>query len=87
MKTITPFANDSDSLVIGGAEGLTVENGTDRVACYGSLDITKDRAGLEHARALKAVVDRIVHELESAKDLPDKVVPPERPSEVKNPFA
>lgn len=87
MKTITPYANDTESTTIGGAEGITVENGTDRVALYGSLDLTRDKAGLEHARALKTVVDRIVHELESAKDLPEKIAGPEAPQQVKNPFA
>ncbi len=87
MKTIKPFANDSESLAIGGSDGLTIENGTDRIAVYGSLDLTRDKAGLEQARALKAVVDGIVQALEGEKDLPDKVAPPEKPQQVKNPFA
>ncbi len=86
-KTITSFANDSEALSIGGGDGLTVENGTDRIAVYGSLDLTRDKAGLERARALKAVVDRIVQTLEGEKSLPDKVAPIEEPQQVKNPFA
>ena len=50
MATIKPFANDSDSIGIGG---LTVENGTDQIAVYGNLDITRDKAGLAAARKLK----------------------------------
>ena len=42
-KTLKPFADDSAASAIGG---LTVENGRDRVALYGSLDLTRDRAGL-----------------------------------------
>ena len=57
MATIKPFANDSDSIGIGG---LTVENGTDQIAVYGNLDITRDKAGLAAARKLKALVDAAV---------------------------
>lgn len=83
MKTITPFANESESFGLGD---LTIENRTDRVSVYGSIDLTRDKAGLEHARTLKALLDKVVQALESEKDLPDKVAPPETPEVVKNPF-
>ena len=83
MRTITPFANASESLGIGG---LTVENRTDRVALYGSLDLTRDKQGLAHARKLKALLDEVVQALEAAKELPDRVAAPEAPETVKNPF-
>lgn len=83
MRTLTPFANEADSLVIGG---LTVENRTDRVALYGDLDLTRDKAGLAQARALKAVIDKLVKILEADKRLPEKVAPPPQPDRVKNPF-
>ena len=51
--TLTPFADDAASVSIGK---LTIENGTDRVALYGSLDITRDQQGLVHARALLAIL-------------------------------
>ena len=41
-QPIEPFANESDSLGIGG---LTVENRTDRVSLYGSLDLTRASRG------------------------------------------
>jgi hypothetical protein len=82
-KTITPYADDSAALTIGE---FTIENGTDCVVLHGSLDLTRDKAGLERARLLKATVDRIVAVLEGDKSLPDKIAPPEKPSEVKNPF-
>ena len=44
---LTPFADDAASVSVGK---LTFENGTDRVALYGSLDITRDQQGLAHAR-------------------------------------
>jgi hypothetical protein len=82
-KTISPFANESESLRIGD---LTIENRTDRVSIYGSIDLTRDRAGLERARMLKAVLDKVVQALETEKDLPDKITPPDMQDEVVNPF-
>ena len=82
-KTISPFANESESLGIGD---LTIENRTDRVSIYGSIDLTRDKTGLEHARMLKAVLDKLVQALETEKSLPDKIAPPDRPDEVANPF-
>jgi hypothetical protein len=32
---------------------LTIENGTDRISIYGSIDLTRDKRGLAHAQALK----------------------------------
>ena len=83
QKTISPFANESESL---GIADLTIENRTDRVSIYGTIDLTRDKAGLEHARMLKAVFDRVVQVLESEGDLPDRIAPPDAPDEVANPF-
>jgi len=83
MKTMAPFANEAESMQIGG---LTLENRTDRIAVYGNLDLTRDKDGLRNARTLKAVLDRIVTTLEGDKALPDKVAPPKKPRQVKNPF-
>jgi hypothetical protein len=82
-KTISPFANESESLGIGD---LTIENRTDRISIYGSIDLTRDKVGLDHARMLKAVLDKVVQTLETEKNLPDKITPPDRPDEVANPF-
>ncbi|MGI4795825.1 MAG: hypothetical protein ACRYF2_22945 [Janthinobacterium lividum] len=81
--TMKPYADDAASMTIGD---LTLENGRDCVAVGGSLDLTRDKAGLAHARALKAALDAIVHALESDGALPDKVAPPKPVTEVKNPF-
>lgn len=83
MSGLKPFADDAVSLGIGE---LTVENGTDKVSLYGSLDLTRDKQGLEHARALKALLDQVVHALEADTHLPDRVPPPEKPTTVRNPF-
>ena len=83
MAKLKPFEDDAASVSIGE---LTVENGTDRVALYGSLDLTRDKRGLAQALVLKALIDEVVHRLQAAKDLPD-AVPEAAPSRsVPNPF-
>jgi hypothetical protein len=83
MSTIEPFANAAEAVSLGG---FTVENRTDRVSLYGSLDLTRDRRGLACARELKALLERVVQALEDAQDLPERLPPPEPPGEVDNPF-
>ena len=82
-KTISPLTSESESLGIGD---LTIENRTDRISIYGNIDLTRDKSGLEHARMLKAVLDRVVQVLENERDLPDRIAPPDTPDEVANPF-
>jgi hypothetical protein len=82
-KTISPFANESESLDIGD---LTIENRTNRISIYGNIDLTRDKAGLEHARMFKAVLDKVVQALETEKSLPDKIALTNIPDEVANPF-
>ncbi len=83
MARIKPFSNDADVL---GIDELTIENRADRVAIYGSLDITRDKAGLAKACQLKAVLDDVVRALEGNKSLPDEIAL--RPTRrVKNPFS
>jgi hypothetical protein len=80
-KIINPFKNESESLQIGG---LTVENRLDRVSFYGSIDITRDKAGLTIARQLKEILDLTLAELEKS-ELPEKIAL--APAEtVDNPF-
>lgn len=81
--TLTPFADDATSITLGK---LTVENGTDRVALYGSLDITHDQQGLAHARALLAIVQAAVQRMEGEEGLPVAVPAAPRPRTVANPF-
>ncbi|MBM1175375.1 hypothetical protein [Microvirga arabica] len=83
-KKFQPFSDDSASLCLGE---FTIENGTSKVALYGSLDVMRDKNGLKQAKALKAVVDAIVKALEHDKALPDEIGPAETPQQVKNPFA
>jgi hypothetical protein len=83
-KKFQPFSDNSTSLNIGE---FTVENGTDKVALYGSLDLTRDKNGLKQAKALKVAIDAVVKALEQDKALPDESGPVEPPQQVKNPFA
>ena len=82
METIDPFANESESLQI---DDLTIENRTDKVSIYGSIDITRDKRGLELAKAMKLLFDSILKRL-SQGDLPESIPPPQNIDEVKNPF-
>jgi len=82
IMAIKPYQNEEESLVIGD---LTVENRLDRVSVYGSIELTKDKAGLQQAKALKEIVDAVVTALEQEKELPEQVQV--KPTEtVKNPF-
>ena len=75
------YQNESETVDIGK---LTIENRTDRVTIYGSLDVTRDQAGLAAAKELKATVDAIVAFLEG-ENLPEHITL-KAPSEIKNPF-
>lgn len=81
MKMI-PYANDADSLAI---DGLTIENGTDRITLYGDLTLSRDQAGLARARELHQFLGAALAVLES-QDLPAKIQ--DKPSgDVANPFS
>ena len=80
---IMPYADDAGAMQIGD---LQIENGTDRIAIFGSIDLTRDKPGLERARRLKDLLVAIVQTLETDRDLPDHVSPSEPPEVVDNPF-
>ena len=84
MTTLKPFADDAASLMIGK---LTIENSTDQLSLYGSLDITRDQHGLAQARQLKALLDAAVATLEGQADLPQALPKPGAPKIVRNPFS
>jgi hypothetical protein len=79
----SPFRNESDAVALGG---LNIENREDHIAIFGALAITRDRTGLENAKSLKSLLERIVRELETGGDLPVMVAAVEPPVTVKNPF-
>jgi hypothetical protein len=83
MMQFLPFKNETDAITLGG---LKIENREDHVAVYGALAITRDRSGLEAAKALQDIVNRIVRELEDGNSLPVQVASAEPAVKVKNPF-
>ena len=83
MSLPEPFADDGASASI---HDLTVENGREQIALYGTLDITCDKAGLETARTLAAYLQAVVRALESRPALPDRLPPAPPPTTVRNPF-
>ncbi|WP_373358383.1 hypothetical protein ACEN3H_01210 [Acinetobacter lactucae] len=76
-----PFEKGTESSSI---EDLTLENDVDCVSIYGNLQITKDKVGLEQAKALQSFLKDVVTALEK-EELPEKI---ERPAEqeINNPF-
>jgi len=83
MTSFSPFRNESDAVTLGD---LKIENREDHIAIYGRLAITRDRAGLAAAKALRDLLDKIVKELEDGPDLPVRVASAEPAQKVKNPF-
>jgi hypothetical protein len=79
-----PFADEATAFQIGA---LTIENRLDRVSLYGSLDLTRDKPGLQLARELQAVLGTVVAILEREDDaLPEAVQTAQGEDTVKNPF-
>jgi hypothetical protein len=79
-----PYADEAATMRL---DGMTVENRLDRVALYGSLDITRDRAGLESARKLRSLLEAAIAVLEAEGErLPPRVVTGEGNDTVPNPF-
>ncbi|MDO7535571.1 hypothetical protein Q5113_08410 [Acinetobacter pittii] len=76
-----PFEKGTESSAI---EDLTLENDVDCISIYGNLQITKDKVGLEQAKALQSFLNDVVAALEK-EELPEKI---ERPAEqeINNPF-
>jgi hypothetical protein len=79
-----PFADDSAATSVGD---MRLENGRDRIAVYGSLDLTRDQAGLALAREMRGVLDAAIQVLEADRALPVAVALPKRPGKVPNPFS
>ena len=69
-KPFHAYQNETDTLTIGN--DLTVENRLDRISINGSLELTKDKEGLQYAYELKRIVDSAIEVLKKS-DLPDHV--------------
>jgi hypothetical protein len=81
MTNFQPFQDEEASFDI---DDLTIENRLDRIAIYGSLQITRDKIGLQRAREIREVINAALQILEK-EDLPDHV--PLAPTDLTdNPF-
>lgn len=77
-----PFADDK-SVAVGG---MTVENGPDKVVLYGNLELTHDKAGLQHAQDMRTLLEAVIQALQADPALPATSPPPKPLRKVKNPF-
>lgn len=81
-QSFMAYENEADSFQI---DSLSVENRLDRISIYGSLELTKDRHGLESALKLKRIIDAAIDALKRDKNLPEHIEI--KPSDsVQNPF-
>ena len=79
---LQPFDNETQSMNLGD---LTIENRLDQLEIYGSLSITRDRAGLALALQFKQLMDETVAHLQQAQDLPARLST-KTTDQVDNPF-
>lgn len=82
LLCIDPYANEEDVIHIGA---LDIENRLDRISIHGSLELTKDKQGLEYAFSLKRQIDTIVEHLKK-QALPEKISVENVAKAVNNPF-
>lgn len=64
------FENETDGFIAGD---LRIKNGTDMISIEGTLNITKDKEGLEAALKLKRAVDAAIDALKRDRNLPDRI--------------
>lgn len=64
------YENDTDGFTTGN---LLIQNGTDTITIEGTLNITKDKEGLEAALKLKRAVDAAIDALKRDRNLPDSI--------------
>jgi hypothetical protein len=62
------YENDTDGFTTGN---FTIKNGFDIISIEGTLEITKDKEGLEAALKLKRAVDAAIDALKRNRSLPD----------------
>ena len=82
--SFTPYADESAAHQIGD---LTIENRLDRISLFGSLNLTRDKAGLQHARTLRDLLAAAVAELERLGMALPEATKTASTDTIKNPFA
>ena len=78
-----PYADEVAALQIGD---LAIENRLDRVSLFGSLDLTRDKIGLQHARTLRDLLTAVVTELEQPGTALPEATKTASTDTIKNPF-
>lgn len=66
------YENDTDGFTTGN---LHIKNALDVITIEGTLEITKDRQGLEAALKLKRAVDAAIDALKRDRNLPESIRP------------
>ncbi|RBB35689.1 hypothetical protein DPV79_27080 [Burkholderia reimsis] len=81
------FADDATVVNIHG-DALTVTNDPERIVLSGTLELTRDKAGLAAALALQQAIASILDVLQHDAALPERVreEPAARRGKIKNPF-
>ncbi|RBB36781.1 hypothetical protein DPV79_24295 [Burkholderia reimsis] len=81
------FADDSTVVNIHG-DAFTVTNDPDRIVLSGTLELTRDKAGLATALSLQKAIASIVDVLQHEPALPEHVrdEPAAPKGKIKNPF-
>ncbi len=64
------YENDTDGFTTGE---LQIKNGIEIITIEGTLEITKDRQGLNDALRLKRAVDAAIDALKRDRNLPDNI--------------
>ncbi|MDD2367717.1 MAG: hypothetical protein PHQ90_00360 [Sulfuricurvum sp.] len=64
------YENDTDGFTTGE---LQIKNGMEIITIEGTLEITKDRQGLEAALKLKRAVDAAIDALKRDRNLPNSI--------------
>jgi hypothetical protein len=84
MSGFNPFADESTVISIGG---LSFENRLDAVIIDGNVSIGLDRAGLETAKKILAIIAKTVERLENSDNLPIELSSePDAVTGTRNPF-
>lgn len=69
-QSFMAYENNEDFFQV---DHLAIQNSLVRITISGSLELTKDSVGLEHALKLKRVVDAAIDAMRRDKNLPDQV--------------
>ena len=82
LRRIWGPASESESLDI---DKLTIKNHLDRTVLYGSLQLSRNKPGLQRASQVKAILDAAVNVLKADSNLVERI--PIKPTDkIKNPF-